>query len=203
MKRTLFIMFVLFAVLTALLLVAQEKETITDKASPLGNINPAQDEVWQWMIGEWEGWTESPMGKSEDWMKFEWDLNNQFLVTQVKSTITEPNSEMLNQIAQAQNQPLEQVKEKITAPYLGKGYATYDYKTGEITGYWFDSYRGIYKVAEKRDGNKITMRMEELNGNIIIERTAEKVSEDKMVGTFKNTLPDGNIIDGKFEATRK
>ncbi len=203
MKRTLLVMFVLFAVLTALLLVAQEKETSAEKAAPMGDMNPTEDEVWQWMIGEWEGWTESPMGKSEDWMKFEWDLNKQFLVTHVKSAMSQPNPEMLKQMAQEQNRPEEAVREMITAPYWVKGYATLDHKTGDIVSYWFDSYRGIYKGTETREDNKITMRMEELNGNVIIERTAEKVSKDKMVGTFKNTLPDGNVIEGRFEATRR
>lgn len=163
---------------------------------------PADDALWNWMIGEWEGWSESPMGKTEDWMKVEWDLNQKFLVTTVNSTITQPNDDMIKMMAKIQGMPEEAARQMITTPYLGKGYATKSPQSGEIISYWFDSFRGIYKGSETRDGNKISMKMVEINGAITIERTAEKVTDDKIVGRFKNTTPQG-VIEGRFEAIRK
>jgi len=80
------------------------------------------------------------------------------------------------------------------------GYATIDPASGTRTGYWFDTYRGFYKSTETRDGNKLSMKSE---GPVTIERTAEKVGEDKMVGTFRVTGPDGKAIEGKWELMRK
>lgn len=203
MKKTLLVMFALLAALTTLLLIAQEKEMSAEEEKLVAALNPSDDEVWQWMIGEWEGGSESAMGKSEDWMKFEWDLNSQFLTSEVRSTAAELNPEMVSKIAAEQGKTEAEIQKMMSAPYWAKGYATFDYQSGEIVSYWFDSHRSIYKGSETRSGNTITMHMKQLNGMITVERTAEKVSNDKMVGTFRSTLPDGQVIEGGFEATRK
>lgn len=205
MKRMLSVMFALLAALTTLLLVAQEQdgEVSTEVDSPVNSVNPADDEMWQWMIGEWEGRSESAMGKSEDWMKFEWDLHDQFLVTEVRSVAAELNPEVIASMAKEQGTSEDAVRQMMSAPYSAKGFSTIDPQSGEITGYWFDSYRGIFKGSEIREDDRITMRMQQINGNVVIERSAEKVGVDKMVGTFKSTLPDGEVIEGTFEAVRK
>jgi hypothetical protein len=201
MKRTFLVMFILLAALTTLLLIAQEKETSAGKTMDISPVNPADDEVWQWMIGNWSGWSESPMGKTQDWIKCEWDLNQQFLVTHVKSEVTEPNIKLLQKMAEERNTTVDEITRLMSAPYSGKGYATID-RHGEISNYWFDSSRRIYDGVEVREGNKVKMIWKEIGGSVVIERTVEKVAEDKMAGTFKNIFTNGTIIKGRFEATR-
>lgn len=200
MKRTFMAMFVLLAALTTILLLAQEKLTTPSKISS-SIIDPAEDGVWQWMIGNWSGWSESPLGKTQDWIKCEWDLNQQFLLTHIKSQMTEPNRENLQKIAEKHNTTTDAIIKMTLAPYSGKGYSTID-QNGEINCYWFDSLRRIYSGSETRNGNVVKMVWKEVDGNIVIERAFEKVGQDKLTGTFKNTLPDGQVIEGRFEATR-
>lgn len=201
MKRTFVVMFALLAVLTTLLLIAQEKETSSGKTMHLSSVNPADDAVWQWMIGSWSGWSESPIGKTQDWIKCEWDLNQQFLVTHVKSEVTEPNVQILHKMAEESNTTIDEITRLMLVPYSGKGYTTID-RHGEISNYWFDSSRRIYEGVEVREGNKVKMVWKEIGGSMVIERTIEKVADNKMAGTFKNIYANGRVIEGRFEATR-
>jgi hypothetical protein len=201
MKRAGIIMFVLLAALTTLLLIAQEKQGSAFKATPITTINP--EDTWHWMIGEWEGWSESQLGRSKDQLKFEWDLNNQFLLTEVKSIMTKLNPEAIQKMAKEQNKPMVEIQRMLSTPYRAKGYATLDYQTGEFVSYWFDSHRNVYAGSETRTEDTISIRMKELNSMVTIERTIKRVGKDKMVGTFRNTLPGGKMIEGQFEAIRK
>jgi len=201
MKRTFLVMFALLAALTTLLLIAQDKEISAEKTVRITTINPADDEVWQWMIGNWSGWSESPIGKTQDWISCKWDLNQQFLVTHVKSEVTEPNHKILRRMAEERYTTVDEITKMMLAPYAGKGFATID-PSGEINSYWFDSLRRIYQGFETREGNKVKVIWKEVGGGIAIERTFEKVAEDKMAGTFKNIFPNGRIMEGRFEATR-
>ena len=201
MKRAIIVMFALLAVLTTLLLIAQERESPVEGVTSRTIINPAEDGMWQWMIGNWSGWSESPLGKTQDWIKCEWDLNQQFLLTHIKSQMTEPNQEVLQRMAEKHNTTADEIIKMILAPYSGKGYSTID-QNGEINCYWFDSLRRVYNGSEIRNGNVVKMICREVGGNIVIERTFEKRGENKLTGTFKNTLPDGQVIEGRFEAIR-
>ena len=201
MKRAIIVMFALLAVLTTLLLIAQERESPVEGVTSRTIINPAEDGMWQWMIGNWSGWSESPLGKTQDWIKCEWDLNQQFLLTHIKSQMTEPNREVLQRMAEKHNTTADEIIKMILAPYSGKGYSTID-QNGEINCYWFDSLRRVYNGSEIRNGNVVKMICREVGGNIVIERTFEKRGENKLTGTFKNTLPDGQVIEGRFEAIR-
>jgi len=137
---------------------------------------PIQDAMWESLVGKWEGWSESPMGKSTDEVEFEWELQKQFFKTKVE------------------------VKNSDTA-YKIVGYSTMDPKTGKITGHWFDTARIVYTSSETRNGNKVTIRIE--GGPGPVERTYEKVGNDKLVGTFKATTADGKTVEGRSELTRK
>jgi hypothetical protein len=200
MKRTFMVMFVLLAALTTILLLAQEKVSTHNKTS-ISSIDPAEDEMWNWMIGNWRGWSESPLGKTQDWIKCEWDLNQQFLLTHIKSQMIEPNREMLQELAEKHNTTSDKIIKMMLAPYSGKGYSTIN-QNGKINCYWFDSLRRVYSGSEIRNGNMVKMIWKEEGGNIVIERTFEKVGENKLTGTFKNKLPNGQVIEGRFEATR-
>ncbi|MEK7729475.1 MAG: hypothetical protein AAB354_13755 [candidate division KSB1 bacterium] len=137
-------------------------------------MTPIQDAFWESLIGKWEGWSESSMGKSADEVEFEWELQKQFLKTKVEAKSGEMTYKMV-------------------------GYSTID-ATGKITGHWFDSWRLVYASTETRNGNKVTMRIE--GGPGPVERTYEKVGEDKLVGTFKVTM-NGQTFEGRSELTRK
>jgi len=137
---------------------------------------PIEDAFWASLIGEWEGWSESPMGKSKDEIEFEWELHKQFFKTEVESKLGE-------------------MEFKIT------GYSTIDPKTGVIWDYWFDNFRSVLKSTETHQGNKLTIKWE--GGPAPIERSYEKVGEDKLVGTFKDVDPSGKAIEGKSELMRK
>lgn len=138
-------------------------------------VSPIQDPFWDSLIGKWEGWSESQMGKSTDEVEFEWELQKQFFKTKVEAKSGEMNYKMI-------------------------GYSTKDPATGKITGYWFDTFRLVYTSTETREGNKVTMRIE--GGPGPIERTYEKVGDDKLVGTFKVMTPNGPI-EGRSELMRK
>lgn len=137
---------------------------------------PIEDALWASLIGDWEGWTEWPNGKSIDKVEFEWELHKQFFKTQVESKQGE-------------------MEYKLT------GYTTIDPKTGAITGYWFDNFRTVLKSTETRQGNKGTIKWE--GGPTAFERTYEKVGEDKLVGIFKDVDASGKPIEVKWELTRK
>jgi hypothetical protein len=74
MRKT-FILTLAFTAILALIVsplptVAQEKKDMAAEAMPMAP-PPLADDFFAWMIGEWEGWTTSAMGKSQDWQKIE------------------------------------------------------------------------------------------------------------------------------------
>jgi hypothetical protein len=169
MKKTLAI---LLAVLACLSLVVEPLPLMAQEMAPPPQLN---DALWESLTGDWEGWSESPMGKTEDKVEIEWGLQRQFLIVRVTTKTSE-------------------------AAYKMTGYSTIDSKTGKIMGYWFDSFRNIYKSTETREGNKFTIKWE---GPQTFERTYEKAGNDKLVGTFKDVDPSGKVVEGRTEMTRK
>ena len=167
-----------FTICLALPLLAQDQEA-TKSESEMAQMTPPQalsDEWSKWMIGEWEGWSESPMGKSKDWMKCEFGLDGQFVMMQITGT-------MDNGLT-----------------YKGMGAQTVT-PAGEMVGYWIDNWRGMYEGKGKPEGNKITMVWESPMGKA--ERTMEKVSADKFTVLEKFSMPDGQMMESKSEMTRK
>jgi hypothetical protein len=162
---------------------------------------PLEDDLCKWLVGEWEGATTSPMGKSQDWQKVEWGLDNQFVIIHFKSKMTEMNPEAAKAMAESMKLSKEDMDKMAQMAYKGMGPLTVNPQTGEFTGYWFDNWRGTYKGTGKREGNKITMQWEGTMGTS--ERTIEKVGEDKMVWTFKEKDASGNVMEGRTELTRK
>ncbi len=137
---------------------------------------PIQEAMWESLVGKWEGWTETPMGKSSDEIEFEWELQKQFFKTKVEAK----TSDMTYKIV---------------------GYSTVDQKTGKITGHWFDSMREVYTSTETHEGNKIIMHIQ--GGPGPEERVYEKVGNDKLVGMIKIVTSDGKTLEGRSELVRK
>ena len=194
----LFFTMLLFVALPSL---AQEKEKSKEAAPSMAPPKPLSDDLCAWMVGEWEGSTTSPMGKSKDWEKVEWGLDKQFVLTQYTSQMVDMTDEQKTKAAQQMGMSRADLEKMMKMPYKGRGPLTINPATGEYVGYWFDNMRGIYKGSGKREGNKVSMTWEGPMGTEV--RTVEKVSDDKMVITFKSTDPKGNVHEGKTELMRK
>ena len=195
-----------FLVIAGLLLIAvsglsQEKEKPKEGAPAMAPPKALDDEFCGWMVGEWEGSSTSPMGKTRDWEKVEWGLDNQFLLMHYTGQTVEMTDEQKKKAMDTYGMSKEGVENMMKMSYKGMGPFTINPATGEYVGYWFDNWRGMYKGSGKREGNKVTIRWEGPMGTEL--RTTEKVGEDKMIVTFKSTDPKGNVTGGKSEMMRK
>lgn len=174
MKKLSILLVVLLVCITMPLMAQEEKAKKEKPAMPA----PPQPlgEDWAWMVGEWEGWTESPMGKSKEWEKVSFGLDRQFLMVQA-------TSEMNGML------------------YKGTGATTINPKTGELVGYWIDNFRGMYEGKGKGDANKFSMIWVGPMGKST--RITEKVSDDNYTITVKSTGPEGKEMEAKTVMTRK
>jgi hypothetical protein len=186
MKRKVAVALAVFAVAVApLSLLAQ---------APPG---PLEDDFCKWMIGKWEGATESSMGKFNDEMEVDFDLEHQFVNMHYKSKIAETDPAKLEAMAKATGM----TKEQVQMPYKGVGYMTMNPQTKEYIGYWFGSRRDISVGKGKREGNKIIMTWEGPMGSEM--RTFEKAGEDKLVMNFEGKDSQGNVMKGTTTLMRK
>jgi len=185
MRRTMAVVFTALLMSMALPLFAQ---------APPG---PLQDDFCAWMVGKWEGTTESTMGKSNDEMEVDWDLEHQFIEMRFKSKVAETDPAKLEAMAKA----MGATKEQMLTPYKGRGMMTMNPQTKEFISYWFDSMRGVYQGKGKHEGNVITTNWESAMGTEV--RTIEKAGADKMVMTFKGKGPDGKEMSGTTTLMRK
>lgn len=188
---------------------AMPKDKATDKKMPMQEMKsdapaeamappaPLKDPWTRWMVGEWEGETESNAGKSREWIKVEMALGEQFYVMHLKSTMSSITDEGLKMW----NMTREQAEELMKIPYQGMGLLTFDPKTGETIGYWFDSWRGAYQGRGKLEGNKETVNWSGPMGTSV--RTTQKLNENEMRMTFKETMLDGTVAEGSTLMRRK
>lgn len=138
---------------------------------------PLDNAHLKWMIGEWEGTTTSSYGETKDWMSCEMGLNDQFVMMNYKG----------------QMGPMT---------FVGMGALTQG-QDGSFKGMWIDSFRSLSMGTGMLEGNKMTMTWDSPEGPYT--RVTEKVSDDKMVVTFKMTGPDGKDVPesvGRTEMTR-
>ena len=170
-----------FVILSLLLcftlpLIAQEKEM--DKKDAMAQMPapppPLDDDFMKWMVGEWKGFSESEMGKSEDWMKCEMGFGGQFMTIEYKS-------------------------EGPMGAYTGGGAFTLNQEDG-IEAVWIDSFRDISSGKGKRDGDVMTMHWDGKRGKAT--RITEKVSDDKLNVTNKWEMSNGMVMESKSEFTR-
>jgi hypothetical protein len=145
-------------------------------AQEMGPPKALDDDFFNWMVGEWEGWSEGPMGKTTDWLKYELGLDGQFLFMQATS-------------------------EAPGMAYRGMGAVTLNPETGEIVGNWIDNFRGMYQGVGKRDGNKLIIEWDGKMGKST--RTTEKLGDNKFRVVAKSVGPDGSTMESKAEFTRK
>jgi len=186
MKRSMAVAFAILMLSTAPSLLAQ---------APPG---PLDDDLLKWMIGEWEGTTEGTMGKSNEEMELDWDLEHQFVGIKYKSKIAETDPAKLEAMAKA----MGATKEQLQMPYKGKGLMTMNPQTKEYISFWFDSYRTMSQGKGTRSGNVITTNWSDATGTSM--RTIEKIGEDKMVMKFKNMDPQGKLMaEGTTTLMRK
>lgn len=200
MKRTLLLVAALL-VLFSLPVLAQEKEKPQEAAPSMAPPSALSDDMCAWMIGEWEGWSTSSMGKQQESDKFEWGLDNQFVIMHATSKTAEMTEEQKKKAMEAYGMSKEDLEKMMQMTYKGAGPITIDPATGDFIGYWFDNWRGVYKATGKREGNKVTMTWEGQMGKET--RTTEKVDENTMVILIKSTDPKGNVMEAKTELTRK
>lgn len=199
MKRNLmFVVSVL--ILLSIPILAQEKEKPKEAAPSMAPPAAITDDMCAWMIGEWEGWTQSPMGKMKEWDKFEWGLDNQFVLMTATSKTTEMTEEQKTKAMEAYGMSKDDVEKMMQMTYKGMGPITINPATGEYMGYWFDNWRGVYKGTGKRDGNKVVVTWEGPMGKET--RTTEKVGDDKMAISIESTDMKGNVTKATTELTR-
>jgi len=177
MKKLLLLLLAL-SICLSLPLLAQEKETEKKEMSAEEMMPPQPlDDEWSiWMVGEWEGWSQSAQGKTQDWEKISMALGGQFLFAESKTVMG-------------------------AMTYKGMGATTIHPQTGEVVGYWIDNWRGMYKGKGTREGSKLTMEWHGPTGTY--KRTMEKVGDDKYTATWSYSDPSGNHSEGTSEMTKK
>ncbi len=199
--KSLFYILVVILVVVSLPLSAQDKKAESEEQQnspppPLG------DETSMWMVGEWNGTSETNMGNGDEWQSIKLGLDNQYLLMEYTSTYTSLNDEFVNNMTKQMNMPKEAVEGMLKGnPYKGHGLMTQDPKTGEWLGYWFDSWRGAYTGRGKLDGKIITMQWEGVTGKST--RTIETGEHGEMIQTFTEQDAMGNVMVGKSTMMKK
>lgn len=178
---------------------AQDQEP-SKAVMPMTPPGPLTDDLMQWMVGEWEGWSSTPVGKSQDWQKIEWALDNQFLLIHFTGKTTEVNQQARQAMAEAMKLSKADMDKMQNMVYKGMGTITLNRMTGEVIASWFDNLRGVYTATGRREGNKLITIWPSPMGPET--RTFEKISDDKMVTTFKGKDFTGKDAEVRGEYTR-
>ncbi|NIR47653.1 DUF1579 domain-containing protein [candidate division KSB1 bacterium] len=178
MMRKLVVILLALMVCVAMPLMAQEKEEMAKGEMEEYAPPPPLDDKWcNFLIGEWEGTSEGPMGKSQERETIEMGLNGQFLFRRAEGKMENGMS------------------------YVGMGAMTIDPESGKYVGYWIDSHRGMYEGTGQAEDGKLTMSWEGDMGSYT--QVIEKVGDDKIAGTWTYTPADGEPMKGTYEMTRK
>ncbi len=151
-----------------------EQANPTGEQEPTWPPKPLEHEWFLWYAGEWKGFIESPMGKSESWQKCELAFGGQFLTISYKD----------------QSAP---------GGYEAYGLVTLNDKD-EVVGYWIDNMRTMCEGKGRLQGTKLIMEWKDPSNTIT--RTVERVSEDLSVETFALEGQDGSKVEGRAEMTR-
>lgn len=135
----------------------------------------SENETCQWLVGEWQGWTEHAEGKSEDWEKIELGLSDQMLIRKSKSQMGDMT-------------------------YHGLGTLTLNPETGEYIGFWSDNFRGMYQGSGTQEDDTINLSWEGYQGTY--SQVITKAGPDSYTFTYSFTDREGNTMEGKGEMKR-
>jgi hypothetical protein len=169
MKRLYLVLLLIVFSLTSLT-IAQEDSQVYKPPPPL------KDKFIKWMVGEWRGITESPMGASNDWMKCELGLGGQFL--------------LINQKSEFENRSVS----------TGMGALTIN-QEGEVVGIWIDSWRTISHGKGKHEGDVSTMEWT-TPGMGTQTRIMEKIGENNFRTLITMKGKDGKEMQAFSEMRR-
>ena len=203
MKRLSIILLVVMVILPSCA-INKDKEIAKENRPSVFLPKPIDDDWGKWLVGEWEYSSESDAGKGKGWTKVELGLNGQFLIYKDEAEITEMTAENIQYLKETLHASDEELERFQGSTFKELQIHTIDPKTGEIIGYLFDSLRCIATGIGKRQGNKEIMEWKwSGSGQGTSIRVTEKVGDDKIIITDNLTMPDGNVIEGKLEMTRK
>ena len=199
----------LSAILLVITISAASCATNREKESTQGNIPSLEppkalnDDWSRWLVGEWQGTAKSNFGEHKDWVKgkcrlnIELALNGQFLFRKGQSQIISLSDEYIKQL-KGQCLSDSDIEKMSNSTFESLEVYTIDPKTGEITGYLFDSLRCIAKGTGKREGNKeIINWVWSGQGQGSSTRVTEKISNDKFISTEKYTMPNVSAMEDK------
>lgn len=173
MKRLLFL--TLSFLFISSLVISQEKDQAKETESYTAP-TPLDDDLMNWMIGEWKGKMTGPMGETDEWLKYEFMLGNQFLMVSATSKMGENWN------------------------YEGNGALTLKPESAEVMGYWVDNMRGMYKGKGMKEGEMIKMTWYGPEGSAT--RITKKLGNDKFVVISQSKDAEGNPVESKGEFTR-
>lgn len=135
---------------------------------------PLEDGHLTWLVGEWTGTTESSMGKTKDWMKFEMGIDGQFLLMHYKA-------------------------ESDMGTFMGMGAMTVG-ADGNIKGVWFDNWRNISTGSGSQDGKTMRMTWEGPMGKQV--RVMKRVDDDHYFEDMTLTGSGGMEMRARTEMKR-
>ena len=164
------LLFLIFIFIMTISVFAQEEENGMQMTPP----PPLNDELMNWMVGEWEGYSISEMGKSKDKLIYKMDFGGQFLI-------------------------MHYAAEREGSVMTGMGMITHT-DDGKYAGYWIDSWRTMSEGIGNRQGDFSTMEWSTPMG--VYVRKTERVNENtmKVFGLMKDA--DGTEIHSEGEYKR-
>jgi hypothetical protein len=182
-----------------------EKEIAEESKPSSFQPEPLDDEWNKWLVGEWEGSSESDVGTSKIRTKIELGLNGQFLIMKSEAKATEITDEQRQYLSETLHASDEEIERFQSSTFKELQIHTIDPKTGEIVGYLFDSMRCVATGKGKREGNKeiIEWKWSVTAQGATSVRIIEKINDNTFTHNHKYTLPNGKKMEDKTEMTRK
>ncbi len=166
------------------------------------------DQWSKWFVGSWQGTAVSDFGRHKQWakgncqIKYELDLNGQFLIRRGQSQVTSLSDEYTSQL-KGQGLSDSDIEKMRSSTFESMEVYTID-KNGEIVGYLFDSLRCAAKGTGRREGNKEIINWQwTIQGAGSSTRITEKISDNKFISTERYLLPDGSTMEDKIEMSRQ
>ncbi len=168
------ILHIFIFILTTSSLYAQEKDAGIANDIP-AMPTPLDDEVLDWLIGEWQGNINNASASVATLLKYEYTLDNQYVAIFSKSVINGIN-------------------------YQGKGAMTLKPHTKEVIGFWSDNRRGLYKGKGSIDNDMLKMIWYSAEGNTT--RIIKKIDKNKFLLLISISDKDGKIDEQSIEFIR-